>query len=264
MNSITSETIVAAINDFADKTALDINMICHYLEYTKDYAISCLTADDVPDKACDMFSRLHDLYNANHLYIARHAKPSYTLTSICACPTTIDFGTSFAHTGIYYQGRVQAKVTDVKSWAHKFTFLHGTLKMDFYVVEGLYPWIFVPVKKTDMRFCLRVYIDGKTRTFVVLKPTNLGIACSSKNTGVSTFAKHYDIIALAVEHMQKFCNQEDSCLQTCSGTPVDLKIDTHYPGTHKSPIEHIRKAHIRTYKNGKQTFVREAVVGART
>ena len=138
MNSIISETIVAAINDFAEKTALDINMVCRYLEYTKDYAISCLTSEEVSDKACDMFSRLYDLYNAKHLYIARHAKPSYALTSICACPLTIDFGPSFAHTGIYYQGRVQAKITDVKSWAHKLTFLHGTLKMDFYIIEGLY------------------------------------------------------------------------------------------------------------------------------
>lgn len=262
MNSVTSEYLTTEINKLSNGFGLDINMICHFLEYAKEYAMNCLTAEDVTDKACDTFSRLYDIYHSTHLYITKHSKPSYNLSSIYAFPVTIDFGSGYAHMGIFYHGRVKAKIATGTIYAHKFTFLYGTGRTTFYVIEGLYPWIFIPVKRTSGKQTMRLYIENANRTLVVLKPSNTTLMQASKHQLVAAMARFFDTIALAVEEMQKYGTLEDSCLKTCIGSPVDLRIDTQYPDTHKSPVEHMRKAHLRTYKNGKQVLVHETVVCA--
>ena len=175
-------------------------------------------------------------------------------------PATVDFSLAGKPAVLYCLENVTAKLTTTRQTATKFMLVYGTQIVFFYTVQGTYPWLFVRSRSEDSRIC--VYIENSTKYIAQLTEHNYEQLKKSNSDRLSFMARHYMEICAVLEQLSRYFCEDSNSLHRLVGSPLELRQETNYPVTHKSPTEHIRKAHMRTCKSGKQTLVHETLVCA--
>ena len=251
---LTSSWLTTHISDFCLAYGIDEKLVCHCLECTEDRAQQILLAEGVNTLALAEFERIHRFFTSVHTELISETLPDLNMKSFSFYPVSVDLKLGDSRAVVYCTGTISAKITNSKQLASRFVLLYKEQKIIFYVIQGLYPWIFVEGK--DKYLQQNLNIANHTRAVIKIASSD----SKTVNRRAKLVATYYNRIAVAVEQIQKFCCAENNMLHKLEGSSLELHRVTNYPETHKSPRGHIRKAHTRILPSGKRILIRETVV----